>query len=179
MKRRSFLKLIPVFIIYVIIFRFLYLENGFSSIMNICIPIFFGLFIAVILNPIVIFFETKFNIKYRSISILITYTLFLGFICSIVVVIAPSIIDNTWKFIKDIPRLINSANKLLVEFSQNYEFTPATQEIYKITHQYILDYAQKLTTVLTSFLNLAIGKVINIFAAIWNLILASNYLVFQ
>lgn len=172
MKRRSVLKFIPVFILYVIIFRFLYMENGFTSIINVCIPVFLGLFIAVVLNPVLIFFQSKLKVSSRGLAILITYIVFFGIIALAVVVVMPSVIQSIMGFVRDIPKLIAAVNKMLIELSENYHFTSEGEKLYYMLQEYILEYAQKLTSVLTSILNVAIGKVINVFAALWNFILA-------
>ena len=47
-----YLHYIPVFILFVLIFKFLYLDNGVATIFNILIPILGGIFLAVVLNPL-------------------------------------------------------------------------------------------------------------------------------
>lgn len=172
MKKRTLLKLLPVFIIYIIIFRFLYLNNGFTTILQVCIPVFLGLFIAVLLNPILIFIEVKLKINNRSLGILITYLLFFSLITLIIIVITPSIVQSLWNFIKDIPKLFTTANNYILNLSEKYKLYNNSDVFYSIIENSLITYSQKLTVTLTSFLNLAIGKVINIFSALWNLILA-------
>lgn len=173
MKKRTLLKLIPVFVVYIIIFRFLYLNNGFTAILKVCIPIFLGLFIAVFLNPVLIFIQEKLKINSRSIGILITYLLFLSAISLIITMIAPSIVQSLWNFIQDIPNLFTTANKYMLNLSEKYQLINDTDDFYSIIQNLLISYSQKLTITLTSFLNLAIGKVINIFSALWNFILAT------
>nr|WP_312576798.1 AI-2E family transporter [Sedimentibacter sp.] len=172
MKNRNFFILIPAFIIYVIIFRFLYLENGLSTIIKICLPIFLGLFIAVLLNPILIFIEHKVKIKSRGLSILITYTIFFGIIVIIIIVIAPSIIGSLSQLLKDIPKLFLTSNRLISNFVENYGILGGTESFYFTLQEYLFNFVQKFTSILTLFINMAISHVIDIFAAIWDLILA-------
>lgn len=172
MKNKNFFMLIPVFIVYVIVFRFLYLENGLSTIIKICLPIFLGLFIAVLLNPLLIFLQYKVKIKSRSISLLITYTMFFGIISIIITVIAPSIIHNLSLLLKDLPKLFFSANRYVSNLVENYSLFGGTESFYFTLQEYLFNFAQKFTSLLTTFINIAIGHVIDIFAAVWDFILA-------
>lgn len=172
MKRRNLLRLIPVFIVYVLIFRFLYLENGISIIMKVCIPVFLGLFIAIILNPLLVFLENKVKIKYRWLSILIIYIIFFGLIAMIILIATPSIIDSIAGFLKDIPKLIESGNNTIKELTEKYNLAVSDQ-FYNMLSQFISEGAQRITQLLTPMLNSAIGKVINLASAMWNFILAT------
>lgn len=172
MKSKTYFMLMPAFIVYIIIFRFLYLENGLSTIMNVCLPIFLGLFIAVFLNPVLLFFQHIMKIHNRSISILLTYTLFFGIISLMITVVTPSAIHSLTELLKDIPKLFSSANNFILEFIEKYRMLGTTESVYFTLQEYLFNYAQKFTTFLTSFINAAIGHVINIFSAIWNFILA-------
>lgn len=172
MKSKNFFMLIPAFIVYIIIFRFLYLENGMSIIIKICLPILLGLFIAVLLNPVLIFLEHSFNIYNRSIAILATYTFFLGIISLIITVVTPSTIHSLTRLVKDIPVLFNSLNNFILEFIDKYGMLGNTESFYISLQEYLFNYAQKITSLLTIFINAAIGHVLNIISAIWNFILA-------
>ena len=172
MKSKSFFMLIPAFIVYIIIFRFLYLENGLSTIIKICLPILLGLFIAVLLNPVLIFLEHSINIHNRIIAILATYTLFFGIISLMFIVVTPSTIHSLTQLLKDIPILFNSLNNFILDFIDKYGMLGRTESFYFLLQENLFNYAQKFTSILTSFLNAAIGHIINIFSAIWNFILA-------
>jgi len=171
MKSKTCFMLIPAFIVYIVIFRFLYLENGILTIMKVCLPIFLGLFIAVFLNPVLIFFQHTMKIHNRSLSILATYTLFFGIISLIITVVTPSTIHSLTELLKDVPKLFSSANNFILEFIEKYAID-RTELFYFKLQEYLFNYAQKFTIFLTSLINAAIGHVINIFAAIWNFILA-------
>jgi predicted PurR-regulated permease PerM len=164
--------LLPIFIIYVIIFRFLYLENGLSSLISICLPIFLGFFIAVLLNPILIFIENKAKIKSRSLSILITYVIFLGVISIMITVVAPSIIHSVSQFLTDIPKLLSSSNQLISNFVENYSILGGKESFYFTLQEYMFNSVQRFTTLLTALINKAIGHVMYIFAALWNFVIS-------
>lgn len=172
MKNRNFFMLIPAFIIYVLLFRFLYLKNGLSTIIKICIPILLGLFIAVLLNPVLIFIEHRVKIKNRSLSILITYTIFFGLIAIIITVIAPDIIHSLSQLLKDVPKLFFSANQFISNFVENYDILGGRESFYFTLQEYLFNFVQKFTSLLTTFVNMAIGHVIDIFSAVWDFILA-------
>lgn len=172
MKIRSFFMLIPAFIVYIIIFRFLYLENGLSTIIKVCIPILLGLFIAVLLNPVLIFFQQKINTHNRSFQILITYTLFLGMISLIITFVAPSIIRSLIKLLKDIPKLFSSAENFILYFIEKNGMSGVTNSFYSTLQEYLFNYTQRFTTLLTTLINSILVQLINIFSAIWNFILA-------
>ncbi|HOT22569.1 MAG TPA: hypothetical protein PLD67_08330, partial [Sedimentibacter sp.] len=72
MKKNSLI-ILPVFIFYIAVFRFIYLENGLSKIIQVCFPIFSGVLLAAILNPVLVFFEKKLKIDNRYISVIMTY----------------------------------------------------------------------------------------------------------
>jgi predicted PurR-regulated permease PerM len=172
MKSKNFFILIPAFVVYIIIFRFLYLENGMSIIIKICLPILLGLFLAVLLNPVLIFLEHSINIHNRSIAILATYTFFFGIISLMITVVTPSTIRSLTRLLKDIPALFNSLNNFILDVIDKYGIFGNTESFYIALQEYLFSYAQKITAFLTLFINAAIGHVLNIFAAIWNFILA-------
>ncbi len=117
MQRRNYIKLIPIFIIYVVIFRFLYVDNGFNVLVDLFIPILAGVFIAVVLNPILIFAETKLNIKSRILSITFTFSLFVLALALLFVTVIPGIVASLVDFIED-PQLLTSINKYVNEISE-------------------------------------------------------------
>ena len=171
MKRINLLMLMPVFIVYIVIFRFLYLENGLLTVLTVCIPIFLGLFLAVLLNPILIFIQHVIKIHNRCLAILMTYAIFFGIISLIITVVAPGIIHSIKQLLRDIPKLFSEANNLLLDFNKKYGILE-TETFYYVLQDYLLSYAQKITFLLTNFLNVAIVHIINAFGAIWNSILA-------
>lgn len=160
MKKNSLI-ILPVFIFYIAVFRFIYLENGLSKIIQVCFPIFSGVLLAAILNPVLVFFEKKLKIDNRYISVIMTY-LFVFLMLSIVVkTITPNIINSISELSQDIPRLYKKANSMLSILSDEL--------IVKI---YLAEIAQKLSSILTAIINNALTKVINIFMAFANTLLS-------
>ena len=132
-----------------------------SKIIQVCFPIFSGVLLAAILNPVLVFFEKKLKIDNRYISVIMTY-LFVFLIISIVVkTITPNIINSIAELSRDIPKLYKKANSLLSLLSD--------EPIVKI---YLAEIAQKLSSILTAIINSALTKVINIFMAFANTLLS-------
>ena len=160
MKKNSFV-ILPLFILYIAVFRFIYLENGLSLIIQVCFPIFAGILLAAVLNPALVFFEEKLKIYNRYISVIMTY-LFVFLMISIVVkTITPNIINSITQLSQDIPKLYRKANSLLSLLSDEI--------IVKI---YLAEIAQKLSSLLTAIINNALTKVIDIFMAFANTLLS-------
>ena len=159
-KKNSFV-IMPIFIFFIAVFRFIYLEDGLSLIIQVCFPIFTGILLATILNPILVFFEKTLKIENRYVAVSMTY-LFIFLMGSIVVkTIAPSIINSIIQLSRDIPKLYREANELLSLFGNDL--------ILKI---YFAEIVQKLSSLLTAIINNALTKVINIFMAFANTMLS-------
>jgi predicted PurR-regulated permease PerM len=160
LKKNSFVNL-PLFIFYIAVFRFIYLENGLSLIIQVCFPIFAGILLAAVLNPVLVFFEKTIEINNRYISVIMTY-LFVFLMISIVVkTIAPNIINSITQLSRDIPKLYRKANSLFSFFSDEL-----------IVKMYLAEIAQKLSSLLTAIINNALTKVIDIFMAFANTLLS-------
>jgi predicted PurR-regulated permease PerM len=160
MKR--LLMFIPVFILYISIFRFVYLEDGLSIILHVCLPIIMGIIIASVLNPILVYMQNKIKIKNRYIAIIITFLFIILIIAVIVTIITPNIVHSIKQIMKDIPILFYKANKYLSDFGDENA----------ILKSYLLEITEKFSSLMSHLLNFAIEKVINIFAAVGNLLLA-------
>jgi len=159
--KRNIFVILSIFVLFIAIFRFIYLEDGLSVIIQACFPIFTGILLAAILNPILVFLEKPLKIKNRYAAVFMTY-MFIFLISSILVkIIAPNIINSTMQLSRDIPRLYREANKLLSLLGDDL--------IVKI---YFTEIVQKLSHFLTAIINNALSKVINIFMALANALLS-------
>lgn len=153
---------LPVFILYISTFRFVYLEDGLSLILDVCFPIIVGIIIASILNPILVFIQHKLKLKNRYVAIIITFLFIILVIALIVTIITPTIINSIKQLMKDIPVLFYKANKYLSDFGDENAFLKSN----------LLEITEKFSNVMSTLLNFAIEKVINTFAAIGNTLLA-------
>lgn len=160
MKKNSFV-ILPLFIFCIAVFRFIYLENGLLLIMQVCFPIFAGLLLAAVLNPILVFFEKTLKIENRYISVIMTY-LFVFLIISILVKsITPSIMKSVFQLSRDIHKLYKEASSLLSLLGDDL-----------IAKIYLEEIAQRLSSLLTAIINNALTKVFNIIMAFANTLLS-------
>lgn len=153
---------LPAFVLYISVFRFIYLEDGLNIIIHVCLPIIVGIIIASVLNPILVFIQSKIGIKNRYIAIIITFLFIILIISLVVTIITPNIINSIKKLMKDIPVLFYKANKYLSDFGNENAFLKS----------WLVEITEKFSSLMSSSLNFAIEKVINIFAAVGNLLLA-------
>jgi predicted PurR-regulated permease PerM len=160
LKKNSFV-ILPVFIFYAAVFRFIYLENGLSMIMQVCFPIFTGILLAAILNPVLVFFEKTLKIENRYAAVIMTYLSVFLMISIVVKTITPNIINSIIQLSRDIPKLYREANNLLSHLSDDI-----------IVKFYLAEIAQKLSSLLTAIINNALTKVIDIFMTFANTLLS-------
>ncbi len=159
---KKYLLFLPVFVLYISVFRFIYLDNGLSLILQVCLPIIMGIIFASVLNPVLLFIQHKLNIKNRYLALLFTFSFVLLIISLIVTIITPSIVLSLRKLTGDIPVLFYRANKYLSDFGEG-------NSILKI---FLEEIVAKFSHFISSILNFAIEKVINIVAALGNMLLA-------
>ncbi|WP_312700425.1 AI-2E family transporter [Sedimentibacter sp.] len=159
---KKLIVLLPVFVLYICIFRFIYLEDGLTVINNVLLPIFVGIIIATLLNPFLVYLQKRLKIKNRHLAIFLTFLFIILIIAVIVTIITPNITKSIKHLIKDIPVLFYKAESYLSDFGDKNS----------ILKSYLLELTYKFSSSMTSILNFAVEKVINIFAAIGNLLLA-------
>ncbi|WP_313370037.1 AI-2E family transporter, partial [Sedimentibacter sp.] len=159
---KKFIVLLPVFVLYISVFRFVYLENGLTVIINVCLPIFMGIIIATLLNPFLVYIQKRLKIKNRYLAIFLTFLFIILIIAVIVTIITPNITKSIKHLITDIPVLFYKADSYMSDFGNKNS----------ILKSYLIEITHKFSSVMSSILNFAIEKVINIFAAIGNLLLA-------
>lgn len=159
---KKFIVLLPIFILYISVFRFIYLENGLTVIINVMLPVFMGIIIATLLNPFLVYLQKRLKIKNRYLAIFLTFLFIILVIAVIVTIITPNITKSIKHLIKDIPVLFYKAESYMSDFGDKNS----------ILKSYLVEITYKFSSVMSSLLNFAIEKVINIFAAIGNLLLA-------
>ncbi|MGD9568178.1 MAG: AI-2E family transporter [Sedimentibacter sp.] len=159
---RALLSFLPVFILYIAIFRFVYLENGLTLIMHVCFPIVIGIILASVLNPMLNFIQRRLNIKNRHAAIFLTFLILILIISLIATIITPNIAQSIKQLLKDLPILFYKADKYLSDFGNENE----------LIKNWLIELTYKLSSIMSSLLNFAIEKVINIFAAVGNTLLA-------
>ncbi len=159
---KNYLIFLSVFVVGISVFRFIYLEDGLSIIINVCFPIIAGIIIASIFNPILVFIQNRLKIKNRYAAITFTF-LFIIFIISIIItIITPNIILSIRQLMKDIPILFFKASKFLSDFGSENE----------LLQNYLTEITNRFSYLMSWLLNFAFEKVINIFSAIANMLLS-------
>ena len=161
---------IPAFVIFVMLFKFLYLDNGVATLFNIFVPIFGAVFLAVVLNPMYKFIRDKI-INNKVIAIIIVYTIFIGFIVTAGVIIIPRVVRSINQFILDIPNMISAAEVFFADPPERLEFIMEQQ-----SYQFFLDNIQTLTQraseLVSNLLDKTLIKLISITSGIVKFIIA-------
>lgn len=180
-KIKNYLKYIPMFILFTLIFKFLYSDNGFSVLLKILLPVFLGIFFAIVLNPLLSFVQKKLKIKIRGLAIAITYLLFLILIFILIVMIIPGITNSLSNFFSDFPSLLEELSNYIIDFYDR-TFESKNPEITKWVESTVMSFSQKIYSFSTSLLNTAISGAINVLSATWNVIISlfiSIYIIYD
>lgn len=165
-----YLHYVPAFVLFVVIFKFIYSDNGISTLFGIFVPILGGIFLAVVLNPIYKLIRDKvFNCK--MFAILIVYSVFVGIIVTAGIIIIPRVVGSINQFIIDIPRMINSLEKLFENPPERLQFIIERQ-----SYQFFLDNIQTLTQriseMVSGILDKTLIKLLDITSGIIDFIIA-------
>jgi len=157
-------------VLFVVIFKFIYLDNGIATLFGIFVPILGGIFLAVVLNPLYkLIRERLINVKMLAISIV--YLVFVGIIVIAGIIIIPKVVGSINQFIMDVPRMINSLENLFQDPPERLEFIMEHP-----SYQFFLDNIQTLTQriseMVSSILDKTLVKLIDITSGFFNFIIA-------
>ncbi|HAE43275.1 MAG TPA: hypothetical protein DCG34_10235 [Clostridiales bacterium] len=166
---RYYLTYIPIFIVLVVIFKFIYLDNGLSKIFNILVPILTGIFLAMILNPLMKAFRKVF--RFKLIAIIMAYATFISFIMLVAFIITPQIARSITALIRDLPRLIAGVESFFQNPPEFLDFLE-TEEIYGYYQSIIPEIVARTTLLINSLANRTLASAINVVYAIINFIIA-------
>ncbi|MDW7669402.1 MAG: AI-2E family transporter [Bacillota bacterium] len=165
-----YLNYVPAFVLFVIIFKFIYLDNGISTLFGIFVPILGGIFLAVVLNPMYKLIREKL-INIKMIAILIVYSIFVGIIVMAGIIVIPRIVGSINQFIMDIPRMINALENLFEDPPERLQFIIEHQ-----SYQFFLDNIQTLTQriseMVSSLVDKTLVKLLDITSGIIDFIIA-------
>jgi len=165
-----FIHYIPAFVLFIIIFKFIYSDNGISTLFGIFVPILGGIFLAVVLNPMYKLIRDK-VINIKMIAILTVYSVFVGIIVTAGIIIIPRVVGSINQFIMDVPRIINALENLFQDPPERLQFIMHHQ-----SYQFFLDNIQTLTQriseMVSSILDKTLLKLINIASGIIDFIIA-------
>jgi len=102
-------------------------SSAYRSIMDMLSPVFIGAVLAYLLNPIVVFFETKplKKIKRKQtrhyLSVFLTFVLVVAMLTGIIFIVFPALIDNMSTLINNANTYLGVAEKYVHEFAKNAE----------------------------------------------------------
>lgn len=161
-KKIPHLNLIPILIIAFLLFKAInnieVLAQGFWIIISILSPFFWAFGIAYLLNPLMKFFERKFNLK-RPVSILLVYLIVIGFITLTVTIVYPTIAKNVGDLVNNMPTYMKETQTWFDNNIQNLNLANNV-DVVNYAHKTLNNIADKLTASLNSTLNIALTKAI-------------------
>lgn len=166
---RFYMNYLPVFILFVIIFKFIYQDNGLLKLFGIFVPILAGVFFSIVLNPLMKTFQKIF--KLRIVAIILAYFLFISFLTMVAFIISPQIFRSTSEFIRDLPNIIARITELFRNPPKFFDFIEA-KDAYNFYQNNIQNVIQKLTQVTSEMVNKTIAGVIDITFAFISFIMA-------
>jgi predicted PurR-regulated permease PerM len=168
-NNKYYINYIPAFIIFVIIFKFIYQDNGLSKLFSIFIPILAAVFLSMILNPLMKIFQKIFRI--RLIAIFISYAIFISFITMVAFIITPQIGRSVSGLIKDAPEIIKGVDNLFRHPPEFFSFLD-TAEVYAFYQSNLPAAIQRITVFINGLLNKTLSGVIDFASALMNFFVA-------
>ncbi|MGH4123660.1 MAG: AI-2E family transporter [Clostridium sp.] len=118
-KKIPYIQLIPIIIITFLLFRIISnIENigsMFQKIISLLSYFIWGFVIAYLLNPLMVYIEKETKIK-RIYSISIIYTIFIGIILLIILLVAPNVVKSVVDLFNNIPQLADKSIKGSTDF---------------------------------------------------------------
>ncbi len=173
-----------IFLAFITILLYKFINNpmqvisGIGGIASFFSPFLIGILIALLINPLVMFFEKRFNL-HRLLNILISYILvfiliFLGF-----KLLIPSIVDTLNTLIKEIPTYVDMFNEILSKYMTKAEFFNTIAPHIQDNLNSILTNVVNILTAFSSNLLIHISSITSLlFDIIMGLIL-SIYMIFD
>ena len=124
-EKIPYFKFIPIILISAILFRVVgsigNIADLIGSFLSLFSYFFWGLAIAYLLNPLMMYLERKFKLK-RVLTLVIIYTLFVGIIVLVCVLIVPIVVKNIVDLITNMPDYIINLQKWIAELTTTNKF---------------------------------------------------------
>ena len=139
-----------------------------NKIISLSTPFLFWIVIAYILNPVVKLFEKRIKLN-RVVSILLTYAVLIGIIVFIAVYGIPGIVDNIKSMILDLPKYMDSLEKIVNDMLQKDQLTNLISEVGINVNFY--DYIDKISKIAMTTIEGSINTIVNLSSTIFNLVL--------
>lgn len=143
-----------------------FLFGFFSFLANLLTPFWIGIFLAIILNPIVRWCEKKVMLK-RSISILVTYLSMVVLVGACLMIILPSLIVGVNNLFIEMTSYFNQPNQWINELNLN---TPYAEEILPFIQENFHIIIQNVMVILNSLSTSVLTSIIELTSQLFNLI---------
>jgi predicted PurR-regulated permease PerM len=166
---KHLLKYLPAFIVMVIVFKFIFQDDGLMKIFNVMVPILLGVFLAMILNPVMKAFRKA--VKFKLVAILLAYATFVSFLILVAFIITPQIARSVTSLIRDLPKIIAGIENFFQNPPEFLDFMEA-EEIYAYYQSIIPEIVNRTTLLLNSLANRTLSSAINMVYALLNFIMA-------
>ncbi|MBU3112159.1 AI-2E family transporter [Clostridium lacusfryxellense] len=183
-KKIPYIEFVPIIIITFLLYKIVVnLENIYSMFLNffsLLSYFIWGFIIAYLLNPLMVYIEKEIKLK-RIYSISIIYTLFIGIILLIVILVTPNVIKSAVDLFNNIPHFANSA----YNWSTNYLNQSELMNKYNISsyfENYLKTFNKDISTYFTPGLQIIIDNLMGIssmFIKLMSGIVISIYLLFD
>lgn len=152
------------FIGYKFIDNYEYIFSIFKKFYSILSPFIYALMFAYILNPIMKFFEKRFNLR-RELSILLTYLSILGIIVLLSIFVVPNVVDSVISMISEVPQYMTVVQEWIDKLMENKDIYTVVSEVG------LTDYIAVITSKTGSFIVSALeGSISSIFTITTNLV---------
>ncbi|WP_425445936.1 AI-2E family transporter [Dethiothermospora halolimnae] len=163
-RKKYYFNLVPLIVIGIVLFKFIYTENSLGSFFNLITPFIWAFFVAYLLNPILVYLEEHFKIK-RIWSILIVYIILVGLIVLIITIFTPKVVQSFKNLVQDIPDYFDATKKWLSSEPDKLQFLNRYGVIDYIREN-IYDILDDVKTNITTMINSTISQVINFTSAL-------------
>jgi len=178
MTNKKLIRLIPGFILFVLIFKFLYQDNGLNFLIKILLPIFTGILLAIILNPLLLIIQNKFKVKKRWVAILLTFLIFLLIISGLLGIIIPGLIDGVATFSNDIQHLFENLNNYIDQVNLQPDSNQVAKKLVELLNSATENLISKFTELSSSVVNVAISSVTKIVVFLYNMIMSFIFAIY-
>ena len=185
MKKIKYLELLPITFIILIFYYFAMNLDKLYKIWLVFTPILYGLAIAYLINPLIVFIAKKFNIGWY-LSVFIGYIILFVIIYLLSIIIIPPLIDNLSDFVSTgIPNLSNNLSRLISDLENHLrsdnllgsllENIKTTNLISKLSN-YSTDALKGLSEGVLSFTSIIIRSLISLIISIYILLKKDKYI---
>jgi predicted PurR-regulated permease PerM len=163
-KKIKYLEFIPIIVISLVLFKIIdnpkIIFEGVNFITSIFSYLIWAFAIAYLLNPVMVYLETRFGFN-RIFSILIIYLVFVALIAFVIIVISPILVENIGLFLSNLDSYVNGTQNLITDFIENLKLN-AKYDLYKYLEDNVNDVLQMIKDALDLSLNFVFKKIIDL-----------------